>query len=438
MEGAAALRVQDSGEDNGAVYDLPAGGGRDGAPGGGRGGQPEETRPELLVIDDECDIADLVGEIGEGIGLRSRAVYSPEDFLGALHPSLQIAVLDLNMPEIDGVGLIRHLAETGCQASLILMSGCSDSILNAAMRLAEARGLTVLGTVSKPFPIDAIEDLLRQGGTRAATPQARPAAGYTLSEVLAALDSGEIGPHYQPKIEIATGRVIGAEALARWHHPVDGVQGPGAFLDQIRAADALGRLTMRMLDLVLDDLACWQNYLPTLCIAVNAEPISLTDPAFSDQLAARLDDRGLAPDRLILEVTETEVATGLLDCIETVLRLRMKGICLAIDDFGTGHSSLAQLRRMPFDQLKIDRSFVSRITESPDCAVIVQSNIELAHRLGLSAVAEGVETVEQLSALEEWGCDAYQGFLAARAMPADGFLKWRREWTESLGKRTAG
>src|SRR5580658_5107199 len=234
-----------------------------------------------------------------------------------------------------------------------------------------------------------------------------------------ALPMKQFEVHYQPKIDIASGRMNSVEALLRWRHPTRGMVGPNDF---IALAEESG-LMLSIGEWVLRE-ACrqarqWQREgLPFLRIAVNISPIHFRQSKFLDIVRAALSDNDLEPQYLEIELTETTVMDHAESSVHILEELSRMGVIVSIDDFGTGYSSMSYLRRFPIDKLKIDRSFISDMTSNSDAASIVKAIISLAHSLRLKVVAEGVETAEQLEQLREFGCDQYQGFYRSAAVVA--------------------
>ena len=240
-----------------------------------------------------------------------------------------------------------------------------------------------------------------------------------IGELPNAIQTGQVVVHYQPKFDLETGEVCGAEALVRWDHPQFGLLGPGAFLPLAEQTGLMRPLTLRVLEDALAQCARWRDEDGlNMPVAVNLGAPNLLDlglPVDVHELLAKYD---VDPGMLQLEITETIVAADPVRVIEIMQRLGELGIALSLDDFGTGSSSLAYLRQLPVQELKIDKSFILGIDEDAEAATIVQTIVELAHNLGLRAVGEGIETEEAYRLLAASGCDYGQGFLMGRPMPA--------------------
>lgn len=230
--------------------------------------------------------------------------------------------------------------------------------------------------------------------------------------------------HYQPQLEIASGRVTGVEALVRWQHPELGLLPPVAFLDHVERQGLMDLLTESVLSQAVAEVAAWHRLGADVTLSVNLSSSCLTRPDVLETLAEHLRGQGLPPAALVVEVTETSLITDDARAIATARALADRGIGLSIDDYGTGYSSLARLDALPADELKLDRSFTARLLTEPRTAAIVAGSVDLAHRLGMRVVAEGVEDEATLGALAQLGCDISQGYLHARPMPASEMRVW--------------
>ncbi|MBY6368427.1 putative bifunctional diguanylate cyclase/phosphodiesterase [Rhodococcoides corynebacterioides] len=238
-----------------------------------------------------------------------------------------------------------------------------------------------------------------------------------LGELEVAMRSGELDLFYQPRLDLRSGRVSGLEALLRWRHPVDGLLGPADFLAGAEATSIIGALTSYVLDRALGDCARWRAAGLDVDVAVNLSVRNLVDSTLPDQVSEALSRYDVPPSAVVLEVTETSAMTDPTRAVITMNALRALGVTLSIDDFGTGYSSLAYLSRLPVQQLKLDRSLVASIVDDEVDRAIVASTVDLARRMRLHLVAEGVEDAATLEMLRHWGCDAVQGFFVSRPVP---------------------
>ena len=244
-----------------------------------------------------------------------------------------------------------------------------------------------------------------------------------LADLRRCVERGELVLHYQPKIELQTREITGVEALVRWQHPVLGLLAPDRFLSEVERTELIEPLTRGVLSEALHQQRAWRDQGLDLTIAVNISDHSLRARSNLVETVAELADLwGTPPGYLTLELTEGALIGA--DAAETLSRLHDMGPRMSIDDYGTGCSSLVHLQRLPVDEIKIDRSFVTGLTAASDDEVIVRSTIELAHSLGLTVVAEGVEDAKVLGMLARHKCDAAQGFHVGRAYPADELTRW--------------
>ncbi len=250
-----------------------------------------------------------------------------------------------------------------------------------------------------------------------------------LSGIRHALVQDEIVVHFQPIIDLDHGRVRGAEGLVRWQHPEHGLIPPGAFVQTVEQTGLIGPLTRHVLERSIAECAAWRKDGREMSVAVNLSVRNLLDHDLPKEIERLLSTYGLPPEALQLEITESMIMSDPERALATVTRLSRLGARLSVDDFGTGYSSLANLRKMPIDELKIDRSFVSPMLQNESDLIIVRSTINLGHDLGLNVIAEGVEdnpTLEQLAVL---GCDLAQGYHVSKPMSADAFNDWLTETT---------
>ena len=286
------------------------------------------------------------------------------------------------------------------------------------------------------------EDLLRRAGLAvkdakasgtglsvfSAEPEDQTELRFTLlNELREGIPRGELVLHYQPKVELRRQmRVVGVEALVRWQHPTRGLLMPDQFIPDADSSPLIGPLTEWVIEEALRQQGDWRKAGIDLTMAVNISARCLTRGSRIPEIIDRLTDaRGTTPGELILELTESALIGS--DAPDALHALRSMGERLAIDDFGTGHSSLVYLQQLPLDEIKVDRSFVTNLTTAPNDAVIARSTIDLAHNLGLTVVAEGIEDTATLQQLLEYGCDVGQGYLFSRPLGADELAAWVTE-----------
>lgn len=383
-----------------------------------------EMENKLLVIDDQPDLCEFISEAARGMGFESLAVTDPDAFRRAVEdfqPS--VVVLDLQMPGADGIELLRYLGERGSKAQVLVASGMDQRVLATAQQLGRSQGLNMLGALQKPILLADLEATLRRC--------LRTDAPLTPESLTAALDRREIQVFYQPKAtRVAPGKWIveGVEALARWTHASFGPISPLRFIAVAEKHGLIRRLTEQVIDVALRQCRAWDAAGLPLSVAINLSPQLLNDLAFPDQVARMAAQVGADPRRIIFEVTESAAMFDPDTTMDVLTRMRVKNFGLSIDDFGTGYSSLKQLYLMPFSELKIDTSFVRDVFAHEDARTMVETMVLLAHKLRLTACAEGVETQEVLDFLDSVGCDRAQGYFIGRPMAGDDLEGAAKEW----------
>jgi EAL domain-containing protein (putative c-di-GMP-specific phosphodiesterase class I)/CheY-like chemotaxis protein len=371
-------------------------------------------------------------------GVDPNAIYEASDGMGALailqDPSkpVDIVISDLDMPGMDGMAFIRNLGESGVSVSIILASALDRNLLASIQTMAEAYGINLLGVLEKPltpeklFPVIARHCALPPRLPRPTGPL------FSLDEILAGLKAGEFEPYYQPKIEMVTRKVSGAEALARWNHPQYGLVAPYAFIPTLELQGHIDTLTDTMVDKSAAFRRTWAAHGIDGSVSINLSIRSLTDVQTADRLIGLVRAHQVAPSDVVLEVTESALTTDVGHTLENLARLRMKGFGLSIDDYGTGYSSMQQLIRIAFTELKIDQSFVANASRQESAAVILEASLGLARKLNICSVAEGVETQADWDMLQQLDCHTVQGYLIARPMPAEEYLDWVKHWNQSI------
>jgi len=350
------------------------------------------------------------------------------DHLNKTDARTDITICDLDMPNMDGMELIRRITETGTRSSLIVTSALDGALIASVGTMARAYGIRLLGAIEKPVTPDKLRMLIAR---HLSIPQAaEPTREAALSgeEIQAAFEEERFEAFFQPKIDIHSGRLVGAEALARLRHPQRGIVAPQEFIPYLEEHGLIDRLTWIMLKQAAYACAEWLRNGLDITVSVNLSLKSLHDPALGEQVTKIVQACGLDPDHMVLEITESAAMSNIGHSLENLTRLRMKGFGLSIDDFGTGYASLQQLARAPFTELKIDRSFVANANQNPRRNVMLESSNDLARRLGLKSVAEGVETRSDWDHLRKIDCAVAQGYFIAKPMPATEFLSWARAW----------
>jgi EAL domain-containing protein (putative c-di-GMP-specific phosphodiesterase class I) len=335
------------------------------------------------------------------------------------------------MPVMDGLEFLRRAGELGYRGSVLIASALDRTLLAAAEAMSKAYGINLLGAVSKPVTQQVLETATARHGVAEPKVHARPAArrAYTPDEITQGLEHDEFEPFFQPKVDLTTGRVIGCEALARWRHPEHGLIPPAAFVKILEVAGKVDDLMWVVLRKAIVFCGTLNTTGVESSVAVNLSLKSLNNVELAGRVAATVERHNLDPRKVCLEITESAATTNLGAALENLTRLRMAGFGLSIDDFGTGYSSMEQLTRIPFTELKIDRSFVSNAATHEPARVMLTSCLQIARQLKLKAVAEGVETQQEWDLLQELGCDLAQGYFIAKPMEASAYLTWLQNLT---------
>nr|WP_294512089.1 EAL domain-containing protein [uncultured Rhodopila sp.] len=377
---------------------------------------------QMLVFDDDPELGRLVIKSATAKGIDATPVTDAESFWQHMRNARpDVIVLDLELGATDGVEQLRLLARYHYPETLVLISGHGGRLLSTVRDLGVSLGLKVAAVLEKPLHIPALEHVFAR--LMAANEP------VTAKQLRAAITGNEMSLDFQPIVAMPSRRLKKLEALIRWDRAGCGLIPPSGFLSIAEAdaatIDALADWTIGAAFNAYRDLARAGINVP---IAVNISAKNLHDLTLPDRLEQRLREGGMPPEHLWLEVSETAAFKDATLTMDILSRLQLKGIRLSIDNFGTGYSSLALLRQMPFSEIKIDRTFVSDMTVSRDSRAIVKSIIELAVNMETDCVAEGVETRETASALEQLGACYLQGFWIARPMPVEAVPSWLAIW----------
>lgn len=381
----------------------------------------------LLIMDDEIELGRFVGRVAESVGYEVKIAARAQEFKDAISgwkPS--VVVLDLAMPDTDGLELLRWMASENCKSHIIIMSGYDGRVIEAARRIGQERGLDIGFSLNKPMRVQDLTERFNELKKKAEA-KGKPFSPVQQDELDRSLSSRELFLLYQPKVALSSGLLQGVEALVRWKHPERGIVPPDQFIALAEQSGLIDNLTDFVIAEALRQHKAWSENGLDIEIAVNVSPFNLHNADFADRVAEACRSEGVPPERIVVEITETAAMNDALEALDVLTRLRLKGFKLSIDDFGTGFSSLARLRRLPVTELKIDRSFVGEMLVSQDAFVIVKTVVALARNMNLTAVAEGIETEEHYRALMELGCDLGQGYGIAKPMPAAEVVTWNEK-----------
>jgi len=398
----------------------------------------------LLILDDDPMIGQTIRRIAKMAGWEAEFTTEAEHFFIQVEVWCpDIIAIDLIMPGQDGVQVMAELAKRTCTAGIIITSGMGGRVLDAAGRSATEHGLNILGVLPKPFSPAQLRNLLTSeselsgmmvAGMTAGNTPSRSNPSLNVADLQQALALEQIQAFYQPKINCSNGALAGFEALARWSHPTFGFIAPDHFIMLAESHQLIEKLTVQMAKTSLSWFAafCQRPDIQSqsgirqdpLKLSLNISALSIGDMALFEQIEGYCQDLKIHPEQIIFELTETSAMEDPTASLDTLTRLRMKGFQLSLDDFGTGFSSMLQLVRLPFTEIKVDKSFVLTARHSQESRTVVKSIIDLGHSLGLITTAEGIEDQETFNYLRENNCDLAQGYLIAHPMPAEDIINW--------------
>jgi EAL domain-containing protein (putative c-di-GMP-specific phosphodiesterase class I)/CheY-like chemotaxis protein len=385
------------------------------------------TGMSALVVDDEVFMLDFLCMAVEksGVGHVISAT-SGAEALNQVEDSQQmidIIVCDLQMPGMDGIEVIRQLANDGFSGGIILVSGEDRRVLKTAETMAEVRGLKVIGSLCKPMPVQEIISLMNKYAVEVQH-ASWAISDVTANELDAAIRSNEITVNYQPQVDIKTGAVKSVETLARWFHPERGMITPDIFIDIAERHDLIDALADSIIMQATRQGAIWHKQGGDLSVAINISMYNLRHLDFPDRIADIVNQAGMDIKKLVIEITESRLVQDTGTYLDILSRLRLKGPLLSIDDFGTGYVSMDHLKQMPFGELKIDRAFVNGAYKDDTARAILESSVSLAKQLDMTVVAKGVEVQDDWDLVTELGCDMVQGYYVAPPMDVETFDAW--------------
>jgi EAL domain-containing protein (putative c-di-GMP-specific phosphodiesterase class I)/FixJ family two-component response regulator len=388
---------------------------------------------KILVLDDDPFVLKLFPLFLAKLGFTEVAVSNSG--LNALtwvninNSSSNLIFLDLNMPDMDGIEFVRKLVDHNYAGSLILVSAEDERILQMAEKLVQAHHINILGHLRKPITVNDLSHIVRKWSS---SDEKRHIARIKrgADELRVAITCSELINYYQPKVAVATGEVVGVETLVRWQHPEEGIIYPDEFISIAEQHGLIDDLTHLVLIKAMDQTKVWQQEGINLRVAINISMANLSSVKFVDLITDAVLVAGIAPQDILLEITESVLMLDQRAPLEVLTRLRMKRFRLSIDDFGTGHSSMKQLRDISFDELKIDQSFVHGAWKDETIRAMFDASLQLGKQLGMKIVAEGVEDLADWDMVCSSGCDIAQGYFIAHPMPAAELPNWVKSWNE--------
>lgn len=397
----------------------------------------EQSALKILLIDDEPFMLKLLSHTLSNLGITQVTACESGrealEWLGLSNDSPDLILLDINMPEMDGIEFVRHLAKRQYPGSLILVSGEDERMLQTVEKLVQVHKITALGHLQKPVIPDELSKLLAKWRPPRLHQPSSVRRTYNADQIRAAIANNELVNYYQPQVDLADGKVVGVETLVRWQHPQDGIVLPEQFIHEAEAYGLINDLTRIVVDAAFAHYKIWQDNNLHLGLSVNISMNNLASLEFVDYLSTAAAAAGITPSGIVLEVTESQLMNHLSTSLEILSRLRLKRFGMSIDDFGTGYSSFSRLQSIPFTELKVDQEFVHGAASNDTLRAIYSASLMLAQRLGMKTVAEGVEDREDWDFVRSTGCDIAQGYFIAKPMPATKILDWIAAWEINVG-----
>ncbi len=408
-------------------------------PDDGASERTDATTPTgVLILEDRVDDAERLATALRSFGVDVLHHWQDGrvalDWLRGRDTSSLLVMVDLNMAAMDGIDFMRRLADQGYTGAVAICSSADQRVLETAAKLATAQRLEVLGHFGKPLAGRRLETLLALWRGYVPRDAHQPARLFTANEVLRGVVDNEMVLHYQPKVSVVDGTVVGLEALVRWNHPDEGLVAPSAFVPVVESHGGIDLLTGTVLSLALQQARRWRATDTPQCVAINVSMNNLLRLDFPELLAAEAARHDVPITDIRLEVTESRLMSDQRSQVGALARLKLKGVGLSIDDFGTGHSSLSQLRDIPFDELKIDRGFVHGGSHDATQRALFAASLGVAHELRMQVVAEGVEDRADWDFVKAHGVEYAQGYFIAKPMPADALPAWQEQWKRRLAE----
>lgn len=383
------------------------------------------TLRQVLIVDDSALQRQHVAELFDRECEIRQAADGAEGLAMLRQWQPDLVMLDLEMPHVDGVQMLQGMAAEGLRVPVLVMSGKDYMLISSVAFLGRELDLPVLGGLKKPLRREDLDELLQHIPSAESDDASVP--GGNRAELAHGLQNGQFVPFFQPKVKLDGGVLEGVEVLARWQHPERGIVGPGCFIPAMEEHDLITELTLHMLQTSLQQWLRWARFGLRLPLSINLSALSLRGKTLVPAIDAIIKAARVPARYITFEITETAVAEHLAEAVGIAAQLRLCGFGLSIDDFGTGFASMQQLTRFPFTELKIDRSLVTGVSNKPHLEAIFESIVQLAGRLQLITVAEGIESEPDQQFVAERGCVLGQGFLYAKPLDAAALESWIKQ-----------
>lgn len=372
---------------------------------------------KAYILDDEPLLIETLADFFDESGIPCKTSCSWEPQFVADANLQDILFLDLNMPGKDGLDVLKELADIHFPGKIVLLSGEDETLLATAHKIGKEHGLAVLAAMQKPFKAANLVGLFEQAKQETQTTKKNQKPDILLSaeECINAIESGYLYPVYQPQMNALNNQLDGVECLARMKLPEHGNISPAAFIPILEENGVVDLMTTHLLKKSLTEISLLKSKFGDINVSYNLSAKSVTQN-FVEQLMQIVNNSGVLPQHITFEITETAAIDMSIDCRTALSKLRLKGFHLALDDFGTGFSTIKQLNELPFNEIKVDRSFVSEITQKKTSRAIVATTTKLGQSLGYRVVGEGVENAQELQYLLKQHCHIIQGFMFSKPL----------------------
>lgn len=384
----------------------------------------------VLLIDDSETILSYVTTVLEN-EYHIEHIYQASSASEALqvlksNNRFNLLFVDLNMPNVDGIQLLKHVSDLHFNGYVVLMTGVSSRIVASVESLITKYHLNFVGTLVKPIHLDDFIPIFDKiGNFTPPEPRAEPLKTY---EIIRAIKNNDLKVHYQPQVEINERKLIGVEALCRLHHPRLGMVSPDRFIDKAEETELILHITMAVIKQAMKDWSKWQQLGLTINLSVNASPSSLQSDDFADSILALLIAHNMPPERLCIEITENILARDDAQELATINRLNMRGVKIALDDFGKEHATIDRVQKLPLNTVKFDKSYFLSFEKDRQYRSALNTSVAIAQQLNLRTCAEGIESRASLELASELRIDIAQGFFIARPMLAKEIIPWANKW----------
>lgn len=389
-------------------------------------------QPIFLIADDDEDICEFIIEVASDLGFSCSQVNNGDDFAAAYKKvEPDVIFLDLKLPGKDGIELLEYLGEVQSKANVVMMSGMDSQTLASAKKLAEFHDINLSKLIQKPVILDELEEIIAD----LIPPKAEPT--ISREDICRGIENNEFSIFYQPKILVSSDTqnlLKGAEALARWEHPSLGWVSPDIFFTMAERTGCIGELTNHIFNLIVCDMSEWKALDIEIPISVNIPECLFQSNDLADQFERIALSKDILPRNIMIEVTETSIMVDPNKSLAVLTRARLKGFGLSLDDFGVGDSSLTHLHNIPFNELKVARTFVTGALHDREAMEIVRSLISLGEKLNLDVCLEGVENTEILDLFVGERALFIQGGLFSDPLPKNQFIAFAKKFTAANTK----